>query len=208
MGLLDALNDDLIWRKKEITAYKLAVGNKESGFEKQRAFMRAALTMLYAHWEGFVRQASELYVQHVALQRLRHDQLSVPFLAQAFRRVLAPASLSGKSHLHQDAVRFITENLGRQASLTHLNVISAKSNLSSAVLREIVETLGLDYKPYQVKERFIDNSLVERRNMIAHGEYLSFDIEECLDCIKAVENLLEAYKDDVFNAASIKAYLR
>ena len=155
-----------------------------------------------------MRRASELYVQHVALQRLRHDQLSMPFLAQAFRRVLAPASLSAKSHLHQDAVRFIIEQLGRQASLSHLNVISAKSNLSSVVLREILETLGLDYSPYRLRERFIDDNLLERRNKIAHGEYLTFDIRECLDCIEAVENLLEKYKNDVFEAASNRAYLR
>jgi hypothetical protein len=52
--LYDVLAADLIWRKKELSAYKLAMEAAERSPDRRQAFLRGAVALLYAHWEGFV----------------------------------------------------------------------------------------------------------------------------------------------------------
>jgi len=208
LSLLQELDNDLSWRKVELADHRLKVGSKSDHTPKQQAHLRAALAMLYAHWEGYIKRASELYVMHVSLQRLSHADLSIPFLAQAFRRVISPASSSKRIAAHQQAVRFIIEELQRQSSLTSSNVVSARSNLTSSVFKEILLTLGLDYTPYASKEKLVDESLVERRNHIAHGEYLIVSAEEYHSVSGAVIDMLDQYKDQVYSAAQARRYRR
>ncbi|MDB9476799.1 MAE_28990/MAE_18760 family HEPN-like nuclease [Dolichospermum circinale] len=51
----------------------------------------------------------------------------------------------------------------------------ATSNLSASVFKEIISMLGLDYSLYESKEVFINKRLLEKRNLIAHGNYLDID---------------------------------
>ncbi len=57
----------------------------------------------------------------------------------------------------------------QQRRLPWKNVISTRSNLKSAVLREIVLTLGLDFSPFELKEKSVIDRLATLRNSVAHG---------------------------------------
>jgi hypothetical protein len=50
------------WRIKEISAFKLASKTEEGG---RRVFVRAGVALVYAHWEGFIKAASEAYLDFV-----------------------------------------------------------------------------------------------------------------------------------------------
>ena len=51
--LQDALDGEMGWRIKEISALKIAA--KVAGVDRT-AFVRAGIAMVYAHWEGFKKQ--------------------------------------------------------------------------------------------------------------------------------------------------------
>src|SRR6266436_545162 len=83
----DALAADLIWRRKELTALRF-LSSKARQPDEQRSLLRASVPLLYAHWEGYIKRSSAVYLEFVAWQRLRNNELSAHFLALSARAKL------------------------------------------------------------------------------------------------------------------------
>jgi RiboL-PSP-HEPN len=95
-----------------------------------------------------------------------------------------------------------------RSSIRHEDVITTASNLSSIVLCEITCVLGLDYSFYKTREIIIDEQLLKRRNAIAHGEYLSLDLDEYRNLRRQILTMMEYFRNQVENNAAQKLYLR
>jgi hypothetical protein len=206
--LYDALADELVWRKKEITSLKFLTQNAVSAPDREAALIRASVTMLYAHWEGFVRAAALLYVELVAFQRLRNGELARQFLTLSVRKLLRAADQTDRIKAHLDVTDFFLNNLNDRSALPYKDAIRTEANLSSRVLKEITDTLGLDYAPYETKKHLIDEGLLDRRNTIAHGESLEITVAEYLELATHVVELLDTFLNQVTNAAALKRYSR
>ena len=77
--LQDNLDGDLVWRTKELSIFRKTIPTQEGA--KQTVLIRAGIPLLYAHWEGFIKYAAECYLQFVALQKLKHNELDYCFIA-------------------------------------------------------------------------------------------------------------------------------
>jgi hypothetical protein len=66
--LVDFLDEDLAWRKRELTTFRFLMGRSRP--HEREAVLRAAVCVLYAHWEGFVKNGATGYVNYVALKGL------------------------------------------------------------------------------------------------------------------------------------------
>ena len=60
---MNAIQADSAWRKKEIAALRGRLSAIEEG--DQGPLRRSAVVMIYAHWEGFVKTACDLYLAHI-----------------------------------------------------------------------------------------------------------------------------------------------
>ena len=61
--LESSVERDLLWRKREISHIYLQIQAAEGDI--QIALLRAALVMLYAHWEGFIKNTTEQYINFI-----------------------------------------------------------------------------------------------------------------------------------------------
>jgi hypothetical protein len=204
--LYDAVDGDLIWRKKELTQLKFLLENSSARQDQRAALLRSSVPLLYAHWEGFIKSAGRAYLEYIASQRLRYDQLAPPILALAARRVLSQASASKRIRAHIDVTEFFRGALDAESDIPYKDGITTKANLSSEVLREIMLTLGLDFQPFETKAVLIDESLLAARNTIAHGEYLQIDEARYSELTHEVLTMMEWFRTQVENAAVLKQF--
>src|SRR5688500_9527583 len=166
-ALDDVLTRDYAWRLKELATLLLEV--KGARPHLQPMLLRAALPLLYAHWEGFIKVAANSYLEYVGRKGMPICDLSDPFAALALRRELNELEASTKSASRVRFMSFVRTRLHEPARLPYRKGVETRANLKAGVLRDIVETLGLDYSPFELKEKLIDRQLVDSRNSIAHG---------------------------------------
>lgn len=201
---LQHIAKDLVWRRKELTDIRALVQGAQ-GELRQNVLIRSAVALLYAHWEGFVKAAASAYLKFVAYQGVDCGRLAHNFLA------LAARASSGGQDGHSTDVKiaaFYASCDGVRARVPFKGVINTKSNLGSNVLKDILVVLGLSDANFATKMALIDASLVNRRNHIAHGEYLSVSASDYENLHQEVLGLIEAFRNEVENAAVMKKYLR
>lgn len=202
--LQDGLDKCLSWRIKELSYLKSRVKNATS--LAQISYLRAAIPLLYAHWEGFIKEASELYLAFVAGQKLPYNELASCFVVFGAKKYLADILSKKQSKVNIEAVEFFRSSAKSPSNLSMSGAIRTESNLSSTVFENIALSLGVMYAPYEPYANLIDKSLLERRNKIAHGEYLDIDEVGYSALADEVLKLIRMYKTDLENLASTQAY--
>ncbi len=202
----ELLDEEFAWRRKELSAIWADL-NSATGFSRN-ALLRAGVALLYAHWEGFVKAASEAYVEYVGRRRLQYKELCPSFLALALRSRLNEFSSSDEASANISFVEFVLGDLESNARLPKLGVIKTGSNLNSKRLKVIVLTLGLDYSAFELKENLIDSQLLELRNNIAHGKMRCPSVADFESIYQETTGLLRIFKDQISNAITLRTYRR
>lgn len=206
--LQDALDAERVWRLRELSTLRKRLLQPISpgvSSEEDLALLRPCVTMIYAHWEGFVKASCSAYLQFVSLQRLPQRSMSTPFLALAARRQAAERGLTGAA-----ADRFMLQ-LAREAEderflIPYKGGVDTKSNLWFEVFEEVMTSLGLSAANYSLRQKMIDTQLVAKRNAIAHGRYIDVGVDEVNGLFESVIELMSEIKDQLLDAADQKTY--
>lgn len=206
--LIDKLSYELSWRKKELSEVRSLIDTRSIPLQRHNALIRSGTVILYAHWEGFIKAASNSYLEFVSMQKLRHEELSSNFVALAMKAKLNEAKDTSKASLYIPICEFFLLNMSQRCSLPYKDVISTASNLSSEILKEITCVLGVDFLPYSTKSVLIDTKLLRSRNNIAHGSYWVIDKEEYLELHDEVIGMLNLFRNQIENAAINKNFMR
>lgn len=203
--LTDNLDKELSWRKKELSILKIKITTDTN--EIQKSLIRAGITILYAHWEGFIKNAAESYLNFVSLKRLTYNQLKPCFVALCLRKKLDIIN-STSFEKRANAVEFFFNELNKRAYIPYSDVIHTKSNLNSKIFKDICFIIGIDYSKYVLKENLIDLKLLNNRNNIAHGNHLSIDFIEFEEIYKNAIDLIDSFKEDIIDAVKNRQYER
>lgn len=202
--LQEGLDQVFSWRVKELAYLKGRISSTTS--YAQASYLRASLPLLYAHWEGFVKESSEAYLTYVAGQKLPYGQLASCFVVFGAKKHLADLVSARQSKANIAAVNFFRTNANANSNLSLSGAIRTDSNLSSTVFENIATSIGVDFSPYESYANLIDKNLLDRRNRIAHGEYLDVDGSGYFALSEDVLKLMRMYKTDIENLASTEAY--
>jgi len=203
--LQEALDADMGWRIKEVSAFKLA--SKTEGGDR-KVFVRAGVALVYAHWEGFIKTASEAYLDFVDNQGHMYRELKSCFAIFGLKGRLALLSESRQAKPNIEAFDFVLGQLDTRARMRMSSAIDRESNLTSKVFANIAASLDIATTGYETKFNLIDESLVRRRNKVAHGDYLDLDPADFRTLADDVLQMMRDYKTDLQNAASLATYRR
>ena len=200
------LDRQLSWRKKELTALKFSAENSRENF--RNTILRASLCLLYAHWEGFIKDAATGYVCFVARQGLKFRDVGPNLVALGLRAEIQNAGRSNLATFHTALTQKIMGPQEDDFFPAWDRAIDTESNLNSKVLREILCVVGIRNDEYLSKGPIIDERLVKNRNSIAHGQGVSINQEEYNDLHDLIMYMLDLFRNDLETAAETCNYRR
>ncbi len=217
---LDCLNLDLGWRKKEISDLYLLAQEKES-----EVLLKSMILLIYAHWEGFIKKSSKIYLKYISDKNIRIDRLEDNFHAIALKKYFKRFIASRDSFSIDNELQFVeSSSQGRKKFKISIDIedskesslINTEHNLKEKILHRIFVITGLSYKPsLQTKKHYIDAHLLANRNNIAHGEpFLEGKYDEfslSLDDISRLKNIIllimDSFKEELSDYVSNEYYL-
>jgi hypothetical protein len=149
--------------------------------------------MMYAHWEGFVKTASELYFDHInEIINRRSIELS-----KHFKDLIMWKLLRKKGEYVKSPVPFIEMLREWPCDATETiptDVLDTESNLNSKILKRLILTIGIDYSFFETKEKLIDESLLKTRNQIAHGDRIAVSAAEYDTIEREIRGLIDHFQ--------------
>jgi len=205
-SLIETIAENLDQRRLEFTKLRRVLLNYV-GTPMEPAVIRMGIPMIYALWEGYIKEVCQLYIEYI--------EVNVPCVVD-----LQPAILG---YMWTPELRPLTGglNFDRKKTIASLALGSAsapvafgstekeidtKSNLKYSVLEDVANHLCLDISAMTTWKVHL-NALVDLRNNIAHGSrprslsYADFD-EHAWNMVA----LMEAFERVICNAVSKRAF--
>lgn len=202
--LQTVLDEDFGWRRKELSLILTTI--KSSKPKTLSTNIRIGVVILYAHWEGFIKNSAEYYLIYVAGKKLAYDELENNFIALSLKTKLKEFEETNKNTVHTQLIDFLLGNLNIKANLPTENIIKTQSNLNSNILKEILSILGINYNQFELKEKFIDSQLVKIRNSVAHGQDPDIAELDFYELYNEITNMMSSIKNEISNNASLAKY--
>ena len=173
--LQDYLEDDLAWRKTEISKLIRVLNDAIA----KDVVLKSVILLLYAHWEGFIKKSTKYYLKYISERKVKIKSLTLNFKAIVLKDY-------AKSCIEQDTLtltnelKFIQKQMKMDDRKFKIDIdidneqdkslIDTKDNLSSKVLKNIIDIIGLKYNDaMKNRSNYIDYDLLRRRNSIGHG---------------------------------------
>jgi hypothetical protein len=196
--------ENLDRRRLEITNLRRIVLN-HVGKPLESTVVRMCVPMVYAHWEGYVKEACQLYLEHIEASVAKAGQLQPALLGYLWTPKLKPI-MGGLSFERRKTIAecALIDVVGPIQFGDAEKAINTQSNLNFSALEGIAKDLCLNVGSLASWKRHLD-ALVHMRNNIAHGSsprtLSRSDFEEHAE---AVTTLMEGFEgvllDSIRNA--------
>lgn len=166
MSVIDIISQDLDWREREIAAMRILLSGPSLTDSQRAALLRAGWAMLYAHYEGFIKNTLTIFYYEAAKATEKCEYLPSNTKTFALKDALKSLRSLPDADMLNKIETFKSDQLEMNPKFPE---VDTKSNLWPNELIYLLETADLDTniaKKNQVKL----HTLVSRRNSIAHGE--------------------------------------
>lgn len=206
--LQEKLDGDLAWRKREFTTLKFMVGAARQ--HEKLILLRAAITLLYAHWEGHVKFCASAYLSYLNCLSPKYSEMKENFFQMSLGERFKDGFSIKKFSSQKEVYNYIQSEQSDGFCVNEKVVIDTESNLKYEVVLNILGQLGLNEGLYELKENFIDSKLIKCRNCIAHGDKV--DERELFDTYSELEeellSMIQDFQSSILNAAENRCYLK
>lgn len=219
--LENLLEEDLGWRKKELSSLILIAEQ-----HKDEVILKAIILLLYAHWEGYIKKSSKLYLKYISEARLSLGDLTDNFKAVSLKNIISQCFNSIDSLTLENELTVINTFAKEKQRKFKINIdvdndfdntfINTQSNLNPKIFKNLLSIIGLNYKAQmKSKEIYLDKHLLSNRNLISHGGKYDNDIStdfslELSDIKKLrdiVLSIIDNFKEELIEYAINSFYL-
>lgn len=205
--LQEKLDEDFAWRLQEIAAIRKSIRNASG--RNQLALLRAAVPLLYAHWEGFIKTAAFRYAGYISSLGIKFREAKVSLAGlKALTYVKQLHPITKRIFVASELLAALHEVESEPVEINLEPYIANVGNLNYDIFEQIAGFLCIDATRYAVKKQLIDKSLLSQRNDIAHGDYLLIDPDGFKSLSDEIIVLMRQFKTDIENGAALKSYLR
>ena len=176
------LQDDLSWRKKEISDLLLMAQNSP----QPEILLKSLILVLYSHWEGYIKKSAKLYLKYVSEKNKKIKDLTLNYKAIHLKN-LSKACMENQNSTsivkEMELIEKYTsvDNIKFRISINPDNdmeecIVDTKHNLNPKVLKNIFKLIGFYYwEPIESREQYLDANLLNNRNAIGHGSKIPGD---------------------------------
>ena len=201
---IDRLDDESAWRKQELTNLHFSLLDSRVGY--QDLSVRSSIALGYAHWEGFIKNASEYFLIFLSAKKLKGNEASKTLQRSYLHSKIGSFSDLKTIELFADFMAFCETQFPESVLYWDpKKIISTKSNLSFGVFSDILGKLGMEIAPYETKKHKID-ALLGLRNSVAHGERPTITRDNALEYVAVIRELIEAFKADLLNLIAAERF--
>lgn len=221
--LEDLLIDDWTWRKLEIHDLILLAEN-----EGQNVVLKSIVLLLYAHWEGYIKKASRVYLKFITENKIKVSDLTENFKAVALKGLTKQVFESKDTLTLANELALIKRySLINDYTIDKLididlelekdkSIIDTQDNLNPAVFKNILEIIGLKYNnQYEIRKAHLDNDLLAYRNSIGHGNKklskgtdFELEISNLKKLREIIFSIIENFIDEIIFYSKEKYYLK
>ena len=124
------LDEDLTWRKQEIT--ELLFLAKET---EKEVVLKSIILLLYAHWEGYIKKSSRLYIKYISEKKIKLSELSFNFKAVALKEHISRCIDTSEKLTLANELAFVASFLKFESKKFNINI-----NLNNDFEKEIIDT--------------------------------------------------------------------
>ena len=203
------LDAALAWRRIELLALRNALEKAElasPGSPLARALARSGVALVYAHWEGFFRDACQAYLDFVARRRLTYSELNDGFLLSALSALITRMS-NGDRAAAEELLGALRAPETARARVPR-SLVNTKSNLRHAVAEGVLAAIGLPRDLFALRAHLIDLRMCDARNEIAHGREKFPSAAEFTELHGEALAMMEALRAEIGNALQLRHYRR
>ncbi|MDP0501979.1 MAG: MAE_28990/MAE_18760 family HEPN-like nuclease [Verrucomicrobiota bacterium JB022] len=206
--LIDYLAGERAWRRVELTSIANALAKISSRDPKIRE-RRNAIVFSYAHWEGFVKNASIAYLKCIFSKSRPFSSLAANLQALVCRQELLVAQgATRRINPHLAVVSRLVDCRDFNCSADASQLIDTESNLNAEVFADICISVGIDFASRWATWGPFMNDLVRYRCQIAHGEFFEPEEDFSQECVDFVIKAMDSYATDLENMVLQGVFLR
>ena len=162
-------------RKKEIENYFLFLKNQNNIIDNniKDSLNKSFILLLYAHWEGFIKEITKNYFSFITLQKRTLKDMTDNFYWIHFKDLLKNYTVSNKIILEKELLEQILNiekkfkiNVSEEFFLKY--ILGTENNLKSENYKNICNIINYECDDTTGKFKRILDKLVHNRNSIAH----------------------------------------
>lgn len=218
---LNHLEDDLTWRKTELSKLYILYIDKED-----LLMAKSIILFLYSHWEGYVKNATKQYLYLISQSNVKNTLLTKNFEAVLLKDIILTAkessvglTITNESGIIDklDSIRSQNFTLPKRImDERNKEFINTHDNLTLNNFNKILKIIGFPvFEMPQGHEKYLDENLINKRNAIVHGTKINpmvpaFKLDK-YDIIKIREvifTIMDYVKDELIYYIDNELYLK